>query len=259
MSSPPRHSPSRPLYPLAALLLLCACPHGTDRTPLQTAQRYLDAAVAGDIDRSYALLAGPVQRTCDRTCLRRILDAQHTDLRAARDVLRTPATDAVSIARTPQQTLQATVEFSDGSTLRLAQLEPAPITATRGTAGRAALPLLLTENPLQFYPQDTPQQALASFLLAVQRRRYDVLVRFLPQSLTDTSKGSAPYDAEQIRQRFEGAAASDLARQISAVQRHLREPLQLSPDGVEARLPVGEGRAARLLQEQGSWRVAQLE
>lgn len=230
-----------------------SCSRNRDQDPLGTALRYLDAASAGDVETCYGLLSESAQARCDRTCLARILGRQRAEFRAARDELRSYITTGQS--PTTLADYRASVRFRDGSELQLVQP-----TATGPSSQRspASLAYQIDGNPLSFYPQSTPEQALRSFLLAVERKRWDVLVNFLPRSLAAPAPG-VTYSADQIRTRFEGPTQADIARQLSTLRQHLGEPVQISPNGNEARLPVGDHREARLLLEEGSWRISQLE
>lgn len=250
----PRVSAQGRCWLLSVLLLagIAGCPASRSRDPLTVALRYLEAAAAGDVDTCYSLLDESAQKSCDRTCLLRILKSQRADFRAARDELRSYLSHGR--ADTTQESYGALVRFRDGTQLTLGQATgPGQSAGDRRRSGYQ-----FVENPLAFYPQASPEQALRSFLRAVERKRWDVLVSFLPRALAAPTAGP-PYSAEQIRQRFEGPAQADIARQLSALRLHLDEPIQLDKSGNEARLPVGENRAARLLFEDGSWRVAQLE
>ena len=231
------------------------CPRGGNREALSIALRYVEAAATGDVETCYSLLSEEAQRGCDRACLSSILERQRSEFRAARDELRASLRD-----KTPSRSVVAahgaTVQLRDGSQLHLAQA-PQPV-SNRLSGNESAEPYLFTQNPLQFYPQDTPERTLQSFLLALDRRRWDVLVSFLPRSLAQPAQGT-PYTAEQVQKRFEGPAAADIKRQLTNLRAHLGDAIQILPNGTEATLNVGENREARLVFEDGAWRVRQLE
>lgn len=240
----------------AALALASSgCPHGGNREALSTALRYLDAAAAGDVETCYGLLSEEAQRGCDRACLASILEQQRAEFRAARDELRASLREKAP-SRNVVASHSATLQLRDGSQLHLAQA-PQPVTG-QARKSASAQPYLFSQNPLQFYPQDTPEHTLRSFLLAVERRRWDVLVSFLPRSLSQPAQGPF-YTAEQVQKRFEGPAAADIARQLNNLRAHLNDAIQILPSGNEAALKVGENREARLVFEDGAWRVRQLE
>jgi hypothetical protein len=152
--------------------------------------------------------------------------------------------------------MRAELGFPDGSALSLSESgAPLRALARPGEADGTspALPYLFVEDPLDFYPQDTPEHALKSFMRAAMSRRYEPMLHFLPESL------SGKYTVESLRERFDGPQRPRLLAQMEAVRRHLSEPITVDKDGRTARLPVGEGKEARLVLQDGRWRVQQLE
>ena len=240
---------------VAALLGVAGCPHSPDCDPLHTAFQYLEAAAAGDVETCFRLLGEDAQKQCDRACLAHVLERQRAEFRTARDELRASLREKTSPG-TIVRTDQAIVRLADGSELQLRRPSQPVSSPTQRPQKDGAY--RFTDNPLSFYPQDTPERALRSFLLAVERRRWDVLLEFLPRALAQPTQG-APYTEEQIRQRFEGPARSEIARQLTTLRQHLGDAIQLAAGGAEARLPVGENKEVRLRLEDGSWRLSQLE
>lgn len=213
------------------LLLFAACHRQTATDPLPSARRYLDLADSGQIDAAYAMLSDDVRRRCDRACFTRLLLSQRIELVQARAQVR---------AGEARVRMQAQLTLPDGTALRLAQPEP----------GGA---YLFDDNPLDFYPQDTPERTLRSFMRAVESKRYEALLRFVPQTLEEQ------YSLEILQERFEGPGRATLLAQLAAIRRHLSEPFAFDKEGRAARLPVAEGKEARLVLEDGRWRVVQLE
>jgi hypothetical protein len=235
-------SPPALLLSLSGLALLggCARPQRADPQPI--AQRYLQLAVSGNSDGAFDLLDDQAQRRCDRSCFQKLLASQRGEL---------------ALALAQLQAGEARVEYrselhlADGSSLRLAQSGPP---ADKPSAGKLpATPYLFSDSPLNFYPQDSPLRTLRAFMRAVELRRYDVLVRFIPQSL------EAQYREATLRQRFDGPGRSTLLGQLAAIQRHLGEPFTYDSQGQTAQLALGDGKEARLQLEDGRWRVVQLE
>ncbi len=72
-------------------------------------------------------------------------------------------------------------------------------------------------------------------------------------------RGTVTIDA--LRTRWEGDRRPELMAQIAAVRDAVArsEPFELSADGSEARLAVGERKQARLVRENGLWKVESLE
>lgn len=236
---------------LAALLLVglssTSC-HRAQRTdPLPVVRRYLDQTADGQVDAAYAALSDDFKRRCDRGCFARILTAQRPELIQARAQVR---------AGEARVETQARLTLGDGTVLQLVQAgEPPQEKEKEKEKGleRAASPFLFAESPLEFYPQDTPERTLRSFMRAVQARRYEALLRFIPQSLEEQ------YTLATLRERFDGPGRTALIAQLDSIGRHLSEPFIFDKDGRLAKLPIGDGKEARLLFEDGRWRVLQLE
>jgi hypothetical protein len=224
---------SSAVVPLTLVLLLgaMACRRQAVPDPLPSARRYLDLAESGQIDAAYAMLSEDVRRRCDRTCFVRLLLSQRLELVQARAQVR---------AGEARVRMQAQVTLPDGTRLRMAQAEPGS-------------PYLFDEDPLDFYPQDTPERTLRSFMRAVEAKRYEALLRFVPQALEEQ------YSVEILQKRFEGPGRATVLAQLEAIRKHQGEPFAFDKEGRSARLPVGDGKEARLVLEDGRWRVVQLE
>ena len=215
----------------------CKTPRAS--TPLPTGQRYLELVADGRLDAAYALLDESYRKKCDRTCFKRLAGEQRAEVRRALEELRRGGT------RIEESTELA---MPDGTALRLGRVVSEP-EAPPGRPGEPR-PYLLQHNPLDFYPQSTPEETVRSFVRAVKARRYEVLVRFVPRGL------SADLTAAQIQARFEGEGKAALARQLEALTKHWDEPFLV--DEKSARLPVGDSQEVRLVLEEGRWRIVQL-
>jgi hypothetical protein len=223
---------------LGLVLVGCATTHAP--TPLPAAQRYLELTAGEHPEAAYTLLDESFRRRCDRACFTRLAAAQREDARRALSELRTGTAPRV------EQLVELTL--ADGSALRLSQ---AAAPASDEAAGAAGGAYLFSQNPLDFYPQSTPEETVRSFARALHAGRYQALLRFVPRALAEQ------LTPEQLRARFEGSARAGLQAQLTALQKHWNEPFQV--DGTTARLPLGEGQQVRLVLEQGRWRVAQLQ
>lgn len=221
-------------------LTLAGCAATRSPTPASTAQRYLELTAGERPEAAYALLDESFRRRCDRPCFARLTASQREDARRAIAELRAGSAPRV------EQLVELTLP--DGSGLRLGQA-PAVGADPKGAPPGGAY--FFSQNPLEFYPQSTPEETVRSFARALQAQRYQALLRFVPRALAEQ------LTAEQLRARFEGAARAGLQAQLAALQKHWNEPFQV--DGATARLPLGEGQEVRLVLEQGRWRVAQLQ
>lgn len=99
--------------------------------------------------------------------------------------------------------------------------------------------------------QETPRAALRTFVRALDARRYDVLLRLVP----DRERGALT--AETLRQFWEGRDADAHRRLLAKVRAALGAPL--AEFGDEAHLPLGPDGASpgevRLAREPGGWKV----
>lgn len=245
-------TPGRAAVQLAGFiaLFLGGCATNRPKDAAATAQRYLELTASERPGAAYALLSEPFSARCDRACFARLAAAQREDARRAVADLRAGGEPRVDY------TVELTL--SDGTALNLRQ-------ADEGDAGQLSVPggrrqkatlaspvgYLFSQNPLDFYPQSTPEEALRSFVRALGAERYQALLRFVPKAVAEQ------LTVEQLRARFEGPARAGLQAQLAAVQKHWSEPFQVA--GTTARLPLGEGQEVRLVLEQGRWRVAQLQ
>jgi hypothetical protein len=213
------------------LLLGIGCHQGQSK-PAAQLLRYLDLLHRGKVAAAYGLLSEEYRGACDLQCFTRRAAAQRGAVESMRSQVRAGAYQ---------------VELRAGVQLGAQELRLGGPPDKRGA-------WLLSGDPLDFYPQDAeagPLRALRSFLAAVERRRYDVVLRFVPAKL------HREVSEADLRARWEGPEQKSLREQVELVRQHLGEPLVV--EGAEARLPLGERREVRLVQEGGRWFVVQLQ
>jgi hypothetical protein len=125
---------------------------------------------------------------------------------------------------------------------------------------RDELPLVLengswkiASDPLEFYPQDTPSHALRSFVRAVELKRYDVLLRFVP------NQWRAEMTEAKIREQFEPtqpgqeAKRDEVAQMIRLLGANLDNPID--QEGDKARMPYGDRYEVKFIREDGVWKI----
>jgi len=120
---------------------------------------------------------------------------------------------------------------------------------------RDELPLLVEDgqwriasDPLDFYPQDTPAHALRSFVRAVELKRWEVVLRFVPD------KWRKDMTTEKVREQFEGADNEDARQMMRLLAANLDNPIETQGD--EARMPYGERFEVKFVREDGVWKIA---
>jgi hypothetical protein len=188
----------------------------------QVVARYLHAVQAGQLDEAYGLLSEAYRAKHDRTAFAREVSEEE------------PSSAAVAAGNSTE--LCAEVRLQEGAPLRL---------VLERSGWR------LDSSPLHFYPQSTPEEALRSFIRAAERRRYDVLLRFIP------NRYRAEFTAASLEKRWEQDERATFSAGIAAAKAHLTDPLLRR--GEEARLPLGGHRELHLVREEGIWKVASLE
>ena len=219
---------------LALLILATMTACGpSSRNPKQTLSSFLHDTTSGDIDAAYSRLSLDFRTRCSRACFIKLLEEQPGQSRLLLDELR---------AAEPTTVYLADAKLTSDLTLRLSK----EVSATKK---EAETPYLFFQNPLDFYPQNTPQQALRSFVLAYSRQRFDVLLRFVPKSL------ESKLTVDALKQRF--TSEPKISAQVERLRQHSEAPLIV--EDTIARLPLGEDQEAVLLLEEGRWRVQRLE
>jgi hypothetical protein len=205
-----------------ATLVAAGCAPPRDAGPTQTLDAFVKAVAVGKLDDAYALMSSGYKQTHDPEAFARSLGP--SERRAAAHF------------HASKVELRAEVQLADGETL--------PLVEENGAWHFA-------RDPLDFYPQRAPDEALRSFLRAVEHKRWEVVLRFVPD------KYRAQVTVDALRERWDGERKQDLLQQLAAVRAHLTEPMEIAGD--EARLPVGERKQVKLIREEGLWKVETLE
>jgi hypothetical protein len=95
--------------------------------------------------------------------------------------------------------------------------------------------------------QGTPRAALRTFVRAIDERRYDVLMRLVPDRYLP---GLSP---DRLRAFWEGTDREDHHAMLERIRAALGGPVVES--ATEARLAVPPDRAVRLVREAGRWKI----
>ena len=109
----------------------------------------------------------------------------------------------------------------------------------------------IAENPLAFYDQSTPRDALRSFLRAYRLERWDVMLRFVPKAYAELM------NRDKMQTQFAGERKEDMAQLMNMIEANLDEPID--EQGNEARMRYGPGFEVKFVREDGRWRVRDLD
>lgn len=105
---------------------------------------------------------------------------------------------------------------------------------------------LIATPVVDFYDQSTPRAALHAFLDAMRRRRYDVVMRLVPEG---DKEGITP---ERMREAWSGDAHDDIERMLHTLQEHAEDPIEIA--GGHATMPYGNHRVL-FVREHGLWKI----
>ncbi len=109
----------------------------------------------------------------------------------------------------------------------------------------------ITSNPFAFYPQDTPRKALRSFLAALQHKRYEILMRFVPRTYRRRMS------KKDLVAMFSGKKGQRIRELTEVLIKHLDAPMEIH--GNKATLVYGDGATVTLVREEGVWRIEDIQ
>ncbi len=205
---------------------LAGCGGATqERAPELVVHDFAAALRAGNADAAYALMSSAYRRRVSLEEFRQHLADSPAEAREAASSLEHPDGAAAQVAR---------VTLSDGDTVELTR---------DGADWRIAT------NLVDFYDASTPRAALRSFVRAMERERYDVVLRFVPEA---DREGMT---AERMRASFAGEGREEVARLLTELRASLDAPIEEIGDHATLRYGEGNRRTARLLREGGAWKV----
>jgi hypothetical protein len=185
---------------------------------------YARALEQGRTRDAYALLSDGAQKSMPFETFERMVKENPEDVKAIAQALTRPSGAAQ---------VTATVTAPDGQTLLL-KLE-----GNRWRVDRTAIDL---------YAQDTPEAALATFVRAFENKRWDVLLRFVPDAKREG------LDKEKLRVAFEGEQREEVQRITQAIKGALPTATVERLDD-RATMSYGAGGTIELLREHGIWKI----
>lgn len=247
-----------PAWLVAFALLGAACSPSTlvQQGPSDTLRAYARALEEGRVDDAYRLLSDDAKRSMSLEAFRRaVKESPDEVIEIARAVSR-PASDPL---------VTATVSLPNGDELLLVYEDG------KWRIDAAAIDL---------YSQATPRQALAGFLRAFERKRYDVVLRYVPDAekegitLGEEPAPAAPAEnapagksdaaaakttgteltAEKLRAAWEGPQKDQINRIVQAIRTALPTAV-IEETGDSASMSYGAGGTVALIREHGLWKI----
>jgi hypothetical protein len=245
VASPPMRV--RCLFFAAITALLCGCGVGIPDAPSDTLRSYAKALEEKRVEDAYSLLSDEAKRSLSLDSFRRMVLENPTEVMEVANALARPSGKPV---------IRSTVALPNGDELVL---------VLEGNSWR------VDAAAVDLYSQATPRQALVGFLRAIERRRYDVVLRFVPEreregvptvsvpasageALPAVDSGGGALTAERLREEFEGPQKDDALRQLEAIRTALPSAA-IEETGDEAAMSYGVGGSVSFIRERGLWKI----
>ena len=105
----------------------------------------------------------------------------------------------------------------------------------------------IATDVVEFYDQSTPRAALRSFVRAMERQRYDIVLRLVP---TPDKEGLT---TERMKESWSGEGREEVERMLSNLRNHLDNPIEIL--GNHATMPYGDRMRVQFLREGESWKI----
>jgi hypothetical protein len=213
------------VLPIALALALATGCMETDagRDPSSALHAYARALEEGRADDAYRLLSDAARRGTSLDAFRRMVKDDPDGAREVGKSLERPTSAPVVTAR---------VVAPNGQELDLV-LEKG-VWKVDATA-------------IDLYGQDTPRHAVEGFVRALARKRYDVILRYVP----DAHKEGL--DAAKLKDAWEGHDKDEMEQVLSSLKQSL-PAAKIEETGDRATMPYGAG-TMQLVREHGLWKI----
>ena len=215
------------LIALSALTVGCG-PPPPPKTPSDTLQKYAQALREQRTRDAYALLSDEAKKSMPFEAFERMVKENHEEVQDIAAALSRPSGPPL---------VTATVTAPSGETLLLVYEDG------RWRVDGAAIDL---------YSQATPKAAIVAFVRAFENKRFDVLLRFVPES---ESEG---LDQAKLKKSFDGEQREEMERLTQALKAAL-PTAQIEIIGDRATMAYGAGGTVELLREGGAWKIEELK
>ena len=191
--------------------------------PQSTLRAYARALEDGRADDAYRMLSDEARRGISLEAFRRMVKDNSDEVREIGRALERPTAPPV---------VTATVTSPSGQELHLV------LENGKWRVEAAAIEL---------YAQDTPRHAIQGFVRALERRRYDIVMRYVP----DAHKEGL--DTAKLKSTWEGDEKEEMEQVLAALRQAL-PTATIEETGERATMPYGAG-TIQLVREHGLWKI----
>jgi len=199
----------------------CAATHGGD--PQSVLLAYAHALEDGRADDAYRYLSDEARRGISLEAFRRMVKDDPESVKEIARSLERPTAP-------PQVT--ATITSPSGQELRLVLDD-----------GRWHV----DASTIDLYAQDTPRHAIQGFVRALERKRYEIVMRYVPDAHREG------LDAAKLQSAWEGHEKDEIQQVIAALKQAL-PAATIEETGERATMPYGAG-SMQLVREHGLWKI----
>jgi predicted SnoaL-like aldol condensation-catalyzing enzyme len=206
------------------LVLCCCAARQEPDSPRETLEAYARALEEGRVRDAYAMLTDEAKKSTPFEAFARMVKENPEEIREIVRALSRPASPPVVTAQ---------VTTPDGDSLRLVYEDGA---------------WRVDASAVDLYNQETPEAAVASFVRAFENKRYDVLMRFVPDGDREG------LSATKLKQAFEGEQREEVERLTQALRAAL-PTARVERLGERATMSYGAGGTVELIREQGLWKI----
>jgi hypothetical protein len=131
---------------------------------------------------------------------------------------------------------------------------PPVVTATVTSPGGQELSLVLEDGKwrveataVDLYAQDSPRHAIQGFVRALERKRYDIVMKYVPEGHQEG------LDATKLKDSWEGHEKEEMEQVLAALKQAL-PTASIEETGERATMPYGAG-TIQLVREHGLWKI----
>ena len=131
---------------------------------------------------------------------------------------------------------------------------PPVVTATITSPGGQELSLVLENGKwcveataIDLYAQDSPRHAIQGFVRALERKRYDIIMKYVPEGHQEG------LDAKKLKDAWEGHDKEEMEQVLAALKQAL-PTASIEETGERATMPYGAG-TIQLVREHGLWKI----
>lgn len=207
---------------VAAAVGACGGGQG-EATPETTVINFAQALDSHDYDRAYSLMSRDYQR--------------RVSLDQFRSLVKENPAEAMQTARSLTQVrgpaeAQAVVRYGDSEELLLV---------------REGEQWAVDTDLTNYYDQSTPRAALETFVRAMERQRYDVVIRLVPNA------DKEGITIERMIEAWSGDGREQVERMLSNLRASLGNPIEVVGD--HATMAYGERLRVQFVREDNLWKV----